>query len=106
MAKLRPLGPPTGGDDAPPPGLGLSLEGAQSLIDSALPNLKCPVCGNESFILAKDSAARYGVQIPIYAGAARVPTGRIETLALNCDDCGHVLLFSEDELAKRAERRK
>ena len=70
--------------------------------------MKCPLCGNESFII--DRSFEYG-EGPIVEfkrlnlGYVR-PAGYVETLTLHCDDCGHFLFFSEDELLKRAERMK
>ena len=106
MAKLKEIELSATDADSPSSGFGASLVEAQRLLDSALPNLRCPVCGNDTFVLVRHFQLQFSPKIPIYAPQYRVPTGFVDAVALHCDDCGHFLFFSEDELLKRAERGK
>lgn len=101
MAKFTCLGPPSGELATD---FWRSFESARGLLETALPQLKCPVCGNESFVLVRDFSSRLSPRIPIYGKDAQKPTGHIEAVTIHCDDCGNFLFFSEDELLKRAER--
>jgi hypothetical protein len=106
MAKLRKIELGDDNTTSSAPDFWVSLDEAQKLLDAALPDLKCPICGNEAFVLVRDFQLRFSPKIPVYASQLRVPTGFIDTVAMHCDDCGYFLFFSEDELLKRAERRK
>jgi len=106
MAKLKEIELPAADASGPAPGFGASLSEAQKLLDSALPNLKCPVCNNDTFVLVRHFKLQFSPKIPIYAPQYRIPTGFVDAVAVHCDDCGHFLFFSEDELLKRAERKK
>lgn len=83
-----------------------SLDSAQALLSKALPELKCPVCSNKTFIIDRDYAKEVSPQTQLFSRARPSATSYIETIAIHCSDCGLFLFFSEDELLKRAERMK
>jgi hypothetical protein len=84
-----------------------SAESAQTLLSAALPDLRCPICHNDKFVLVREFEPPRSVQITMHD--LKEPdrfTAYIATVAMHCDDCGYFLFFSEDELLKRAERKK
>jgi hypothetical protein len=83
-----------------------SLESVEALFNTALPRLKCPICEAESFTLIRDFAVHGSPQVEVYNGSRIQPVAFVPTIAINCNDCGHFLFFSEEDLLKRAERKK
>jgi hypothetical protein len=76
------------------------------LFSDALPNFRCPICQNDGFVVLRDFKADAAPDTVFYARGNGHSTAFMPTLTLNCDDCGYVLPFAEEELRKRAERRK
>jgi hypothetical protein len=107
MAKLSSSSVIEGDETGPPQSeLWKSLESVENLINAALPGLKCPICGSQSFTLVRDFSIHASPQISSYRWMEISPDSFIPTLTFSCDDCGHFLSFAEAELMKRAGRGK
>jgi hypothetical protein len=88
-------------------GLWESVEKVGEVLNAALPDLRCPICGTDSFAIVRDFQTRSSPQIISRVWEPGMPpVSLVSTLTIHCDDCGHFLFFAEDELLARAERKK
>ncbi|MGA8172437.1 MAG: hypothetical protein WB816_16615 [Methylocystis sp.] len=109
MAKFRPLGY-LGYDDISGvllrSDLWRSVDSVEQLFNTALPNLKCPICANDVFTLVRNFDEKSSPQMDSYRWGESDAVEFTPTIAIHCDDCGHFLLFAEEKLLARAERKK
>jgi hypothetical protein len=83
-----------------------SIERVKIVLNTALPEFRCPICRAENFTLIQDAEQQIWSPLAVRRSLDSHVVGIVPTLSMNCNDGGYIVKFSSEELQKRAERMK
>lgn len=82
-----------------------SFEEARGAFNRALPDFKCPACGDEHQAMLGEFEQELRTKITLQTDADGQPVKFVPTLVLVCENCGHVSTFAEDGIRRLSDGR-